>query len=109
YLLMTGRLIAVDVTSMNGTTSQSMLGQKTFVNKASALFVQGNYAFVGYESNDDNLSISVFDLSSLANITEIEQFNLGNNVGSIKQIYVTNNTNELYELTEYNAGDDQLF
>lgn len=110
YMLMNDKFIAVDISTPNGVQSQTELGSKSLTRRASAFYVQGNYAYIGYEKNDNNTHISVLNISNLNSITQVSQFNLGNNiVEDIKQIYVSENSDELYVLTEYAETADELY
>lgn len=106
YLLMDDTIITFNASAPVPDASVPTLDQFTFEHPATTFYIRGNYAFIGFKDNPDNLHLKVLDVSDPYNIQEVsggELTSLSGTIEEIRDVYLNSDTSRTYILTDNRA------
>ncbi|MBP9758832.1 hypothetical protein KBD45_03985 [Candidatus Dojkabacteria bacterium] len=107
YMLMEDSLVSFDATTPSLEESLPQLDQFSLPYIAKSFYIRGNYAFIGFEDNFENILLKVLDVSDPTNIQEVtggEVVTLSSSITEIRDVFANADSSRVYLLTNNMDG-----
>lgn len=112
FVLMEDSLVTFDATTPIANITMPQLDQFNLPYIAKSFYIRGNYAFIGFEDNNENLLLKVLDVSDPSDIQEVtsgELTTLSADITEIRDVYANADTSRVYLLTNKIDGLEPEF
>lgn len=106
YTTVGNTLYSFDVSTINGSSSQTQKGSVTLSGNGKRVFVVGTNAYVATDNTTNQLQI--IDVSNPSNMSVTKSINLGNNLSGV-DLYINSSQTYAYIVTTYLSGKNDFF